>query len=230
MIIDTQAFEQHVPELRRILARRKSSWTLTTLDWEDAESILLTHLWQKFHMYVPEKGPLENWANALISNQIKNLWRDHLYKWSRPCVASGASGGTCVFNQGNERCGFTESGIQCAECPLFARWQRKKEAQYNIKASLPLDYHAQEVQNIQEDFFDIDAAKIIVDEKMLEQLDKHEARIYVLLFIKHKSIEEVGKIMKYKKQGAKIAGYQVLKKLCTKFKQMAREIIEKQDF
>jgi len=227
---DLKAFEERVPELRAILARRKSGWTLTTLDWEDVESILLTRLWQKFSLYEPEKGPLENWANRLISRALSNLLRDLLYKQTKPCQAASPTGGSCAYNLGNERCGFTPSGNQCNECPLYKKWEQKKQSLYNIKSSLPLDYHAQEVQNLQEDFLDIEAAKLVIDQKIINQLDKKEAKVYVLLFIEHKSIEEVGKIMKYKKQGPnKIAGYQMLKKLCSKFKEMAREAIQTED-
>ncbi len=229
-MLDIKAFEARVPELRVILAKRKGSWTLTTLDWEDAEMILLAHLWSVFNEYKPEKGPLENWANRVISNRVRNLLRDNLYKWARPCISSGASGGMCAFNEGDDRCGFTRNGKQCSLCPLYLKWERKKQSLYNIKASLPIDYHVQEAHNIQEDFLDIEAAKSVIDEKIIEQLDKYEAKIYALLFIEHKSIEEVGKIMKYKRQGAnKIAGYQVIKKLITKFKEMARGVIKCED-
>jgi len=226
---DLKAFEARVPELRSILAKRKSGWTLTTLAWEDVEMMLLARLWRQFHLYKPEKGPLENWSNRVISNEISNILRNNLYKFQRPCLASGPSGGLCAFNEGGDRCGFTSNGTQCNLCPLYLKWERKKQSLYNIKASLPIDFHVQEVHNLQEDFLDIEASKEIIDEKIIEQLDKHEAKIYVLLFIKNKSIEEVGKIMKYKRQGPnKIAGYQVLKKLIAKFKEMARDVISRE--
>lgn len=230
MMDDIKAFEARVPELRVIVAKRKNSWTVSTIEWADVEMILLTRLWQKFHLYDANKGPLENWANKLISRAISSLLRDHIFKFQRPCIASGPYGGMCAFNEGGDRCGFTSNGKQCKLCPLYLKWQKKKEALYNIKASLPIDYHVQEVHNLQEDFLDIDSAKAIIDEKILEQLDKHEAKIYILLFVEHKSIEEVSKIMKYRRQGTnKVGGYQVLKKLCIKFKDMAKEIIQREN-
>jgi len=221
-------FEAHVPELRAILARRKSSWTLTTMDWDDVEMILLTRLWNKFHLYKIEKGPLENWANRLISRAISNMLRDNLYKYSRPCITSGPSGGMCVFNLADNACGYTPSGVKCAECPLYLKWMRKKESLFNIKASLPLDSHSQEVQNLQEDFLDVEAAKKIIDEKMMAQLNLHDAQIYKMLFIDHLSMEEVGKTMKYKTSTNSNVS-QVLRKLAVKFKLMAKVIIENED-
>lgn len=225
---DIKAFEARVPELREILARRKSSWTLTTMDWDDVEMILLNRLWIKFAMYDPTKGPLENWANTVISRAISSLLRDLLYKWSKPCVTAGAYGGVCRFNLADNGCAYTLSKTKCGECKLYAKWQRKKEGMYNIKAGLPLDSHSQEVQNLQEDFIDVEAAKSVIDEKMLEQLDRHDGQIYRLLFIENLSMEEVGKRLKYKASSNSNVS-QVLRKLAARFKAMARDIISKED-
>lgn len=228
MIGDVKAFEAKVPELRAILSRRKSSWTLTTIDWEDVESILLTRLWQKFHLYDKQKGPLENWANTVISRALSTLLRDNLFKFSKPCVSAGPFGGRCVFNLTGDGCAYTPSKIKCGECKLYKRWQEKKESLYNIKSSLPLESHTQEVRNIQEDFLDIDAAKKIIDEKVMDQLNSHEANIYRLLFIEHLSMEEVSKKMKYKTQNNSKVG-QVLRKLVSEFKELAKEVIQRED-
>lgn len=225
---DIKAFEAHVPELRLILARRKSSWTLTTMEWDDVEMILLARLWNKFHLYEPEKGPLENWANKLISRAISNLLRDFLYKFSKPCITAGPSGGMCVFNLADNGCSYTPSKTKCSECKLYARWAKKKESLFNIKSSLPLDSHSQEVQNLQEDFLDIEAAKKVIDKKMLEQLNIHDGLIYKYLFIDHLSMEEVGKLMKYKTSNNSSVS-QVLRKLVIKFKQMTKTIIDNED-
>jgi RNA polymerase sigma factor (sigma-70 family) len=228
VIDNIKEFEARFPELKIILGRRKSSWTLTTLDWDDVSSILMVRLWQKFHLYEPEKGPLENWANRVISRALSNILRDSLYKWSKPCVTAGPSGGLCVFNLADNGCAYTKSKTKCGECKLYAKWQKKKESLYNIKASLPLDSHSQEVQNLQEDFLDVEAAKKIIDEKMMAQLNLHDAQIYKMLFIDHLSMEEVGKMMKYKTSNNSNVS-QVLRKLAVKFKLMAKVIIENED-
>lgn len=225
---DIKAFEARVPELRVILSKRKGSWTLTTVDWEDIESILLARLWQKFHLYRPDKGPLENWANTVISRALSNLLRDSLMKWSKPCTSAGPYGGTCVFNQMGDGCSYTQSGIKCGQCKLYRRWQEKKESLYNIKASLPLEHHDMEVQNMQEDFLDIAAAKLKIDACVMSQLNSHDAKVYRLLFIDHLSMEEVSKRMKYKTQSNSKVG-QVLRKLVARFKELARAAIESED-
>lgn len=228
MTDDIKRFEAHVPELRVILARRKSSWTLTTMDWDDVEMILLNRLWVKFAMYDPTKGPLENWANRVISRAMSNLLRDLLYKFQKPCITAHASGGMCSFNLPDNGCAYTQSKTKCAECPLYARWQKKKEALYNIRSGLPLDSHSQEVQNLQEEFLDVEAAKMVIDARIMRRLNAHDGQIYRLLFIEHLSMEEVGKRMRYKASSNSNVS-QVLRKLVTKFKALAREIIQSED-
>jgi RNA polymerase sigma factor (sigma-70 family) len=220
-------FKELLPRIRLIVSKRKGSWTLSTLPWEDVESILITRIWQQLPMYNVER-PFDNWANRLISNTISNLLRDLCFKHARPCIASGPAGGLCVFNEGGDRCGYTESRQQCRECPLYAKWERKKQAAHNINSSLPLEHHDMEVQNIQEDFLDIAAAKLKIDARIIAQLNAHDAKVYKLLFIDHLSMEEVSKRMKYKTQSNSKVG-QVLRKLVAKFKELARQAINNED-
>lgn len=220
-------FNELLPRIRVIVSKRRGSWTLSTLAWEDVESILITRIWQQLPMYDAAR-PFDNWANRLISNTLSNLLRDKLFKFSRPCVASGPSGGLCVFNEGGDRCGYTHSRMQCRECPLYAKWAHKKEAAHNINSSLPLEHHDMEVQNMQEDFFDIAVAKVKIDTHVMRQLNKHDAKVYRLLFIDNLSMEEVSKRMRYKTQSNSKVG-QVLRKLVTRFKELARAAIQSED-
>lgn len=222
-----EQFNEFLPRIRIIVNKRRGSWTLSTLAWEDVESILITRIYQKLPLY-NKSQPFDNWANRLISRALSNLLRDNIFKHSRPCIAANPSGGACAFNEGGDRCGFTSNGKQCSLCPLYEKWQRKKESAHNINASLPLDHHDMEVQNIQEDFIDIERAKKIIDTKILSQLDVHDAEIYKLLFIQHLSMEEVSKKMGYRVQNNSKVG-QVLRKLVTRFKLMAKEAIDSED-
>lgn len=220
-------FKELLPRIRVIVGRRRPSWTLSTLPWEDVESILITRIYQKLHLYDPAR-PFDNWANRLISRALSSLLRDMLYKHEKPCVTASAYGGDCIYNLGGDRCGFTASGIQCSQCPLYAKWAAKKEMARNLNASLSLESHAQEVQNMQEDFIDIAAAKVVIDAAIIAQLNPHEAKVYRLLFIEHKTPEEVSKRLRYKtKNNAKVS--QVLRKMVARFKRMARDVIDTQD-
>ncbi len=220
-------FNELLPRIRVIVSKRKGSWTLSTLAWEDVESILMTRIWQQLPMYDVAR-PFDNWANRLISNTLSNLLRDRIYRFERPCITANPAGGSCVFNEGGDRCGFTESGKQCAECPLYAKWQKKKEFAHNLQSSLPLESHAQEVHSPHNQFFDVAAAKPLIDQKVMSQLNHHDAKVYRMLFIDHMSMEDVSKKMKYKTQSNSKVG-QVLRKLVTRFKELAREAIESTD-
>lgn len=222
-------FKVFYTEITLLIAKRRASWVLSTDPWEDVSSILATHVWQKIHLYDQTK-PFDRWCNTVLTNRIRNILRDRLYKNAKPCISAGPSGGHCSFNRGNDECGYTKSGLQCAQCPIFAAWQKKKQSKHNITATLSLENHTDEVHSRIHDTIDIETSKKVIDERILAQLPKEEATIYRLLFIKHLTLKQVGKRMGYKTQGAnKVPGYQKLTKLAARFKQMAREIIEQEN-
>lgn len=177
-------FEDHADFIQLQISKRRANWRLSTLDFDDVSQILLFHIWEKWSLYIPEKGPLENWVNTTITNRLKNLLRDNLMKFSRPCIQK------CVFNLGGTSCGFTTSKLQDRECPRYAEWQKKKEAQFNIKASLPYDNHIQEISNKPADSLDIKAAKDVIDEKIKDKLNRRERKIYKMLYIDHLTAQE----------------------------------------
>ena len=219
------SFEERLPEIETIVDKRKNKWYLSTIPWEDVRQILIIKIFNKYHTYKEERALFEHWANRVITNQIKNLLRNNLYKYSRPCI----QGGGCIYNMGDDNCSYTKSGKQCAECPLYARWQDRKENQYNIQQSLPLENHIQEINNIQTDFVEIERAKSIIDQKMKDFLKPHEYNIYSLIYIHHKSEREAGEILSYKKsKGNDIPGYQIIRKAKKKIVKYASIIIREE--
>lgn len=218
-------FEDRLPEIEKIVDSRRNKWQLSTLDWEDVRQILLIRIFNKYHTFDINRGNFTHWTNRLISNEIKNLLRNNLYKYSRPCIQNGG----CVYKTGEETCSYTKSGKQCAECPLYARWRAKKGNQYDIKQSLPLENHIQEVNNIQHDFIEIEGAKKIIDEKMKENLNEHDYRVYHLIYIEHKTDKEAGVILGYKPcSNSEIPGYQIIRKIKKRIIQRAKEIIDEE--
>lgn len=217
-------FEDRIPIIQKEIAKRKSKWNLSTLSWDDASQILLIHVFEKYKLYNPEKSEFTHWLNRLISNRLKNIFRDNLTLYSRPCILG------CVYNLGDESCGFTLSGKQCSECPLYLKWSQKKRDHFNVAQSLPLVNHEQEVNNIQSDFFSIADAKVILDEKLKLKLNNHEWKIYEMLYVKNLSMEEVGGILKYKKaKNSEIPGYQQLKRIQAKIVLVSKQIIIDED-
>lgn len=180
-------FVQAADEIKLITRKRKGSWTLLSyMEWEDVAQLIMIRAWQKWRIFDPAKGPLENWLNRLITRVIFNLKRDLLNRHARPCVGGwNAQGKMCVYNLGEDSCGFTRSGKQCVECKVYADWKRSKESLHQIKASVTIENHTQEVNNIQSDFMDIEGAKAIIDAKMRSRLSPWERNVYRLVYVEH---------------------------------------------
>ncbi len=169
-------FEDFQDEAIRIVAKRKGSWTLDTVPWEDVEQILLTRLWLKFKLY-DQSLKFENWANRTVSNALKNLLRDNCYKFQRPCLK-------CAYNVGGDGCSFTKNQQQCSQCPLYANWASKKQNLFNIKSAYSIENHVQTIGNMQCDFVDVDSAKVIIHKQVLANLDSNkERRLYKLFYV-----------------------------------------------
>jgi hypothetical protein len=196
-------FEEAYPELARIVAKRRNSWSyISIMQWEDVSQILLLRLYVKWHLYDPVKGNgelakrLEKWANTVITRAIMTLKRDTLGRWSRPCIGGGKANGLhCAYNKGGETCSLTPSGTQCAECPTYAKWQREREAQLHVKSQVSLENHAQEVSNVQCDFIDIEGVRDWLNEAMLKELTRWEGRVYRLSIVQSLSPAKVSEIL-----------------------------------
>jgi hypothetical protein len=155
------------------------------MEWNDVASICTTRIWKKWHLYDPSR-PLENWCNALISNELKNLKRDLHGRFSRPCVGGGkANGSSCVHNLGGNTCEITKSRTQCAECPLYREWEKTRRYVFNIKSTVALENHAQEVSNMPEEHFDSDAVQKALHAEMRANLTQWEWHVYHGLYILH---------------------------------------------
>lgn len=221
------SFEDRLDFIQRQIEKRKSKWTLSTYSWEDASQEILIRVWKKYHTYKPEVGKFENWVNRLISNAIHNLLRDNLYKYARPCISAGSSGGACIKNTGGDGCSYTPSRTQCSECPLYADWEKKKKNQYNVKDTVSIENHTQEVYTRKHEDIDVDMVKTILDEEMPKRLNSFEWKVYQMLHIQNLSEEEVGKKLKYKKsKNSKTPGYQMIRTLKKRFVVVSREIID----
>lgn len=225
--LNDELFKLFYPSIIALVAKRKRRWVLTTEPWEDVSSILVTRVWKKIHLYDRSKA-FDRWCNTLLTNAIISLLRDKFYKHAKPCISVGPGGGHCAFNGGDDVCTWkgNPTGVQCAKCPLYAAWQKKREKKHNISATLSLENHTDEVHARAHDWVDIDAGVPVIHRHMLARLPKDEATIYRLLYIRHWSMERVGRKMGFPQQGNnKVPGYQRLKKMMARFREMASEIV-----
>jgi DNA-directed RNA polymerase specialized sigma24 family protein len=220
--------ESLIPSIEAQIDKRKGSWRLASVAWEDVKQMILIRVCVKYDSptggFKPEKGKFSHWLSRVTTRAMTNILRDSHTKFSRPCVTG------CVFNTGGDSCSRTKSGIQCAECPIYKLWEQRKLDHYRVQQTLPLENHAQEVNSMQSDFIDIEGSKHIIDARMKDKLDEGDYAIYQMIYIEGKTEKEVGKLLGYKKTGAKTyEGYQVLLKLRKHIVEMAREIIEEEN-
>lgn len=179
------SFEQAYPEVARIVQSRRNAWTyLSMMPWEDVSQELLIRAYSKWEQFDPAKGPLENWLNTLITHALHNLRRDLLLRTSRPCIGGGkANGKMCEFNRGGDSCAYTPSRTQCAECPVYAKWEKSKQYQHNVKSQVSLENHIQEVHNMPDDSVDTETVRHWVHREILRELSRWEGRIFRLTII-----------------------------------------------
>lgn len=187
-------FAQYYDEIKRLVLQRRSKWNLSTLEWADVESMLITHVWKKMHLYDSTR-PFDHWCNTVLTAQITNILRDNLWRAARPCIASSCYGTSCVYNLGDGLCGWTPTGHQDESCPLYAAWKAKKGTQADISSPLSLESHTDEHHNTPSDFVDIETHKAALDKIMLKKLSKGDAKLYRLIYIRHLPMEKVIKMM-----------------------------------
>ena len=170
---------------------------------------------------------------------MKNILRNHYGNFSRPCLGCPFNSSSAKSGRQNnpansfseELCGFTASGIQCNECPLYAKWEKTKKAAYEIKMPLAMEYHAHEAGQISSNYsFNLDENIEKINSEMKKSLSDKQYEIYIMLFIKNIKEEEVAKKMGYKtsEKGRK-AGYKQIKNLKKLFKEKAQAILKKKD-
>ena len=216
----------------RELKKRRGKWFLNSVTWfdfDDVCQIIRAHIFNKWHQW-DQRRPLEPWLNRIISNQLKNILRNHYSNFVRPCLncpfnTSGASSGKV-----GSLCGFTPSGLQDSSCPLYAKWEKTKKAAYDIKMAVTIDKEQSQCFNIKSDVFNIDHAVAKLHEEMKASLPEKQFYVYKLLFIEHREEEEVAKMLGYKsnEKGRK-AGYKQIKNLRKKFKEHAIILIKRRD-
>ncbi len=227
------SFEEKHLEIDAEIKKRRGKWFLDSLAWfdfEDVEQIIRAHIFRKWDQW-DQSRPLAPWINKIITNQMKNILRNNYSNFVRPCL-------NCPFNQSRSSdspginpgslCGFTNSGEQDSECPLYAKWEKTKKAAYDIKMAVTIENHPSEVFSMQDSHIDIDSSIEKLSKELKKILPEKQYKIYDMLYVQHMDEEQVAKIMGYKttEKGRK-AGYKQLKNLKKIFKEKAINILKK---
>lgn len=184
-------FESCINLINTEILKRKNKWTLSTLNWidfEDVSQIIRFHIYKKWDLY-DEKKPMLPWVNRIISNQIKNLIRNNYGNYARPCLK-------CAAALGENECRIY--GKQDQGCPMFNNWSRTKKNAYDLKMAVSIEDHSYEINNQLCVNSDIQKATQNLHIKMKQILKPVEWKVYELLYVDHKTEEQVCKILKFK--------------------------------
>ena len=183
-------FEDYITIIDAEIAKRKHKWSLTSITWmdyDDVSQIIRLHIYKKWSQYNTSR-PLAPWLNSIITNQIRNLIRNHYSNFARPCLKCAAA---------TDNTGCSIYGQQCDACPLYAYWQKRKQPATNIKIPVSIENHAHEVKSIFDDSVDVLRHVETVHAKMKEILKPNEWQVYEGLFVKYKEEAEIAKELGY---------------------------------
>jgi len=226
----SKKYEDLVLEIDRLLGRYRVKWQLSALAWMDYDDvcqIIRTHIFKKWHLW-DQKRAFGPWCSILISNQIKNLVRNHYGNYAKPCLR-------CPHYSGGEDCGFTASGKQDLSCLDYAKWKKKKEKAYNLKLPLSLDNDITGFDNYgasdQESNYDYDKKADKLHYLVAGRLSDRNRRIYWMLYVENKSEKEVALEFGFKedRKKRKTPRYKQINNLRKKFYNIALEVIESED-
>jgi len=203
---NTLDFEESLPEINRIISINIGKWKLQgaipSISKEDIEQELRMRLWNKWHLYDPDKGPLPQWLSTVCSNAIKTHLRNHYYKFSSPCAGCPANltGGQCkLFGQ-------TES----LNCKIYKNWVAEKKTQCDINLPVALDHHTQEVSEKPWDESNIFEELEELKDKLREKLNYNEFYIFNAIYLEDKTDLEIINDLKF---SSRAQGMRAIKQL-----------------
>jgi len=215
-------FEDCLGLINQEIIKRKSKWSLSSIAWmdyDDVSQIIRFHIYQKWKQYNPEK-PLQPWVSIIITNQLRNLIRNHYTNYARPCLRCDAavdSDGCKIYKE------------QCDACPLFAHWKKYKQPATFVKLPVSIENHNYEVYEIPDNNnYGIEDIKKL-HEVMKKILKPIEYQVYKGLYIDHEEESVVAKRLGFiSNEKGRTPGYRQIKNITKSIIIKAKEYIEKE--
>ena len=206
------SFEDKLKEIEAALERKRSKWHLdavTYIDYDDIKQVIMTHIYKKWHLWDQEK-PIEPWLSRVVSNQFKNLLRNHYGNYVNPCP-----------DQHKE-------DHDPLTCPICTKWRNSKKSAYDIKLAVTMEHHMNEICERRDTFLDLELATRKLESKI--HLNSRQYVAFEMLFVQNKTEEQVANYLGFKTSEKKrSAGYKQIKNLKKIFQEKAREIIKEKD-
>ncbi len=207
-------FEDKLREIETALEKKRSKWDLDavpSVDYDDIKQIIMTHIYKKWHLWDQTK-PIEPWLSRVVSNQFKNLLRNHYGNYVNPCP-----------DQHKE-------DHDPLTCPICIKWNNSKKSAYDIKLAVTMENHMHEISERKDNFLDIELATRKLESEMKVILNKRHFVAFRMLFVQNKSDEDVAKYLGFKTSERKrSAGYKQIKNLKKIFQEKAKQIMKERD-
>lgn len=214
-------FEDYFTIINEEISKRRNKWNLTSLNWldyDDVSQIIRIHIYKKWAQYDQNK-PIQPWLNVIIAHQIKNIIRNLYGNFARPCLKCEAARDTS---------GCDIYGEQCAKCPMYSNWQKRKEPATNIKIPVSIENHTDEVKNLFDNGSNVFNHIAMANAAMKKLLKPLEYQVYEGLFILHEDESIVAKKLGYiSNEKGRNPGYKqiknIRKSIITKFKKALKD-------
>ena len=159
-----------------------------------------------------QSRPLEPWIGRIISNQIRNLLRNHYGNYTNPCTLTHLP---------------NHNPLRCQTC---CKWAKSKKIGLQIKIPLSVEDYSKEIQNRTYDNFDFARSLQKLDKLMKKKLSSIHYKAYRMLYFEDKTEQDVAKFMGYKISPKKNKlGYRQVKNLKKKFLQTAVDLLKQND-
>lgn len=215
-----EIYENYSELIDREIQKRKLKWHLTAvnyIDFDDISQVLRTHIAKKLQLYNPEKSAFVNWLNTVISNQIRNLLRNHYGSFAKVC-------NKCAAAEGEEGCRIY--GTQCIGCPAYYNWTLSKKNAYDVRLPLPTENHFNEVNSLPDAGVDVEKSVPSFHEKIAQFLKAEELKVYTMVYVEHKSDTQVAANL-YKKSVGLVTKKEIkaVENLKTRIMGKARELV-----
>lgn len=211
---DKRSYEDCSDIIDQAIKKQKYKWRLNAVRWfdfDDVEQIIKSHIAKKWHMW-DQSRPLEPWIGRIISNQIRNLLRNHYGNYTNPCPS------------------YHLDDHDQEKCPVYSKWKKSKKIGLEIKLPLSIEDFSKEIHSREDDDFDFQRSLQLLDDKMKDRLSAIHYVAYRMLYFEKKTEEDVARYMGYKiSPQKKKLGYRQVKNLKKKFLQVAMEILREND-
>jgi len=227
-------YEKYEDIIDKEIGKRIFRWTLFSLAYislDDISQLLHLHIARKIHLFDPLKAAFPNWANRLISNQLKNLMRNHYQSMAKPC-------NRCPYNGGGSTCAIF--GTHSQQCLDYAKWfgGKRYKMEINIAHSISAprltaehDQIHQEINDKTSDFTNFDKKIPEFNNLLKQKLRPLEWKAYTLLFIEHLTDLQAARQLNYSVEGGKASvGYKTIAKLKTKIYKVSQQVVKDMDF